>query len=133
MCIRDRFLKCVLPSGRALSYFRPSLSYDGKRASLHYWQTVEGRLQRKDTYGGKLSENITQAVARDVMAEGMYKLSRNNFDMLMTVHDEVVAEEKEEQADNRLNIGSGLLEQRPAWAKGLPLAVDAFASRRYKK
>jgi len=129
----DRFLKCVLPSGRALSYFRPSLSYEGKRASLHYWQTKEGRLVRIDTYGGKLAENITQAVARDVMAEGMHRLDLAGFEMLGTVHDEVIAEEDAKHAEYRLDLGKRLLERRPAWAKGLPLSVDSFAARRYRK
>lgn len=129
----ERFLKCILPSGRALSYFRPSLSYDGKRASLHYWQTKGGRLVRIDTYGGKLAENITQAVARDIMAEGMHRLEKSLFEMLGTVHDEVIAENDVIDAEEKLQLGRGLLERRPSWARSLPLSVDAFASRRYKK
>lgn len=129
----ERFLKCVLPSSRALSYFRPYVSYENNKPSLSYWHTKDGKLLPTNTYGGKLSENITQAVARDVMAEGMHRLERNDFIMLMTVHDEVVAEEETKLSVGRLAVGSKLLERRPRWAKSLPLAVDAFAARRYKK
>jgi DNA polymerase len=84
-----------LPSGRCLWYFEPELVNEGERFNrIYYWgRDIKkgGRWDRVETYGGKLVENITQAMARDVMAEAMLRLDEAGFNVNLTVHDEIVA------------------------------------------
>ena len=132
--MHDEFLKMILPSNRPISYFRPSVGvgrFGGK--SLNYWQYKEGRFQKIDTYGGKLAENATQGTARDPMTDGMLRLRYAGYPIVGTVHDEVVAEEKDAVAESRLAEGKKLLETAAPWAKGLPLVVEGFVTKRYKK
>ena len=128
-----QFLKMILPSNRPISYFRPSVGEGRFGPELVYWQTKDGRLMRITTYGGKLCENATQAVARDPMTDGMKRLRAAKFAMVGTVHDEVIAEEKSVIAQARLDEGKKLLEINAPWSKGLPLVVDGFVTNRYKK
>ena len=127
------FLKCVLPSGRALSYFRPRLDDSGFKPQVCYLKTKDGRLLYEKTYGGKLTENVVQAIARDVMVYGMQQLDAAGFRLVATVHDEAVCEESETNVDARLAEGQRLMEMKPKWADGLPLVADGFVAKRYRK
>lgn len=141
--LRGDFLKCRLPSGRELSYFKPKVSFckEFKRDILTYQKPFGSGLYENNTYGGKLCENITQAVARDCMAEGMLRLDRAGFELIGTVHDEVLTEVPREYEymtglgeELTLRLGRALLKQLPHWADGLPLDVDeGFESLRYRK
>lgn len=126
------WLRIVLPSGRSLCYPSPrehrddnSLSYQGVDPYTRKW----GRLK---TYGGKLAENATQAVARDVLAHGMLSAEFEGYRIVLTVHDEIVAE----VADRDLRSAKGLvacMSDTPSWAEGLPLAAKGFETYRYRK
>ena len=88
-----------LPSGRRLSYIRPKIDYDN--IFNKYIITYEGidpttkKSKRLTTYGGKLVENIVQAIARDVLAQAMMNLKNHGFNIVMHVHDEIVLEVEE--------------------------------------
>ena len=88
-----------LPSGRRLSYIRPKIDYDN--IFNKYIITYEGidpttkKSKRLTTYGGKLVENIVQAIARDVLAQSMINLKNHGFNIVMHVHDEIVLEVEE--------------------------------------
>ena len=88
--------------------------------------------QRIKTYGGKLLENICQAVARDVMASAMHAVEANGYDIVLTVHDELVTEAPNMQRYNVDDLSHILISNTP-WAKGLPLAAAGFESYRYRK
>lgn len=81
------------------------------------------------TYGGKLTENVVQASARDVLADAMIRLDEANFDIVMTVHDEVVVED---DADD-LDLFLALMSERPRWSPDLPIAVKGYSADRYRK
>ena len=81
------------------------------------------------TYGGKLVENITQAVARDLMAEAMLALDDAGYEIVLTVHDEIITE----VTDGTIQEFTKIMEQVPSWATGLPVRVEAYESRRYRK
>lgn len=126
--VRERFLSFLLPSDRRLHYLDPKVE-DGQ---LVYRKALGKSLAKDSTYGGKLAENVIQAIARDVLAEGMLRLERAGFSLVATIHDEIVSEEPEQLGTRYLEKGTALLEQRPEWCSA-PLAVEGFVSRRYKK
>jgi DNA polymerase len=128
------FFTITLPSGRKLFYARPFLHQNdfGKEA-LHYY-TV-GQNTRKwevtGTYGGKLVENVTQAIARDCLAESIIRLHQAGYQIIMHVHDEVVLDVPKEQAD--LDRVCEIMGQPIDWAPGLLLTADGFVTDFYMK
>lgn len=132
------FLWCRLPSGRVLCYPYPQIGkgkFDNDCVTYMAVNSVTNKWERTDTYGGKLAENVTQAVARDCLSEAMLRLDADGFPIVAHVHDEIVAEM---HADHRF-ITHGLdnfldnMKLVPAWAKGLPIAVEGWVGRRYRK
>jgi DNA polymerase len=132
----NNFLWCQLPSGRRLAYARPSIRGkqtpwgESKRTLHHYGVNgITKQWQEEHTYGGRLVENITQAVARDIMAEAMLRLDANGFQILLSVHDELLTEKKNGQLEQFKN----LMEHLPEWANGLPIKTDVWTGERYRK
>lgn len=125
------WLRVRLPSGRFLCYPSPAvdeggnISYKGANPYRRKW----GRIK---TYGGKMVENITQAAARDVMAANMPAIEAAGYEIVLTVHDEVLTETPDRPEFNADHL-SALLATNPAWAAGLPLAAAGFEAGRYKK
>lgn len=109
----------ILPSQRPLVY------RDVKRRNGR-WTFSDGR-GRADTYGGRLCENVTQAVARDILAQGLLNLREAGQQVVAHVHDEVIVEGTDDHA-----VKAALL-RKPAWAKSLPLDGKAFVCDRYRK
>lgn len=123
-----------LPSGRNLAYVRPRIEVDERfnKDKLTYEGVGEnGRWERISTYGGKLVENIIQAIARDCLGESLINLEEAGYKTTMHVHDEAVLD---------VPIGEGSMDEvveimgRPVkWAKGLPLTADAYETEYYMK
>ena len=140
-----RFLVCRLPSGRYLWYWKPSIKltktrWGDMRASLHYWgeHPKIHQWMNLSTYGGKLTENIVQAIARDLMAGGMLAVEGAGFEDLLTVHDEVLSEIKwphpnYPDQEQMLEHFENLMCDLPPWAAGLPVATEGWVSTRYHK
>jgi DNA polymerase bacteriophage-type len=133
----ETIFKINLPSGRHLSYQQPKIStnrkfnstcikYKGLDQERKIWCDIE-------TYGGKLVENITQAIARDLLAHSMLKLQDRGFPMVMHVHDEIVCEVPIEGAEFMLHEMCEVLGEAVLWAKGLPLTADGYLTEFYKK
>ena len=136
-CCKDGVLFAKLPSGRTLAYIAPRLetgrfgsavityqSYDKteKAADEEEEAPVTRRWQREETYGPKIVENLTQAIARDLLCAAMMNLEAAGYRICMHIHDECVIE---------MPIGQGSLEEAcrlmaiaPDWAEGLPLRAD---------
>lgn len=126
-------LRITLPSGRTLSYVKPSIGENRFGSpSITYWGQSTGRRWTKlETYGGKLAENITQATARDLLTHAMTRLEKAGYRIVMHVHDEVIC-------DQPLSHGSveeacSIMSRPPAWAEGLPLSAEGFECEFYKK
>ena len=123
-----------LPSGRELVYLQPRLE-EGKYGK--YALTYMGMNQttktwgKQDTYGGKLVENIVQAIARDCLAVAMLRLDRAGYTIVMSVHDEVVLEV--ENNTGSLKEVNEIMSTPIAWATGLPLTADSYETNYYKK
>jgi len=82
-----------------------------------------------NTYGGKLVENITQAVARDIMAESMLLLEQEGFEIVLTVHDEIISEVENGTVEKFKEI----MERPPTWGEEIPIEVEAYEATRYRK
>jgi DNA polymerase len=119
-------LLCLLPSGRSIAYNQARV--DGTRLKFWAVNSVTHQWEEDETYGGKLCENVCQAVARDILAEAMFRAERKGYPIVMHVHDEAVSE-----TDKPLDGLVKELEVVPAWARGLPLKVEGFTTERYRK
>ena len=104
---------------------RPRLRYAGMDQYTHRW----GRVA---SWGGKLVENATQAIARDVLAEGMLRAEAAGYPVVLSVHDELVTETPDEPRFSALALEQ-MMAVVPAWADGLPLAAKGFETHRYGK
>ena len=130
------FLHCRLPSGRLLSYFRPRIEMDEERGKpklvfTGYATYKPGLWTTCSTYGGKLTENIVQALCRDLMAEGMLRLEAAGYPIVLTVHDEVVSEIDKDFGD--VKEFERILTIVPEWAEGFPLVAEGWRRERYGK
>ncbi|WP_370635214.1 DNA polymerase [Leclercia sp. Marseille-Q4284] len=134
---KGAWLRIRLPSGRFLSYPAPAvdLNKDGVFYSgLSYMGTCpySRKWKRLKTFGGKLVENIVQAIARDVLAENMAAIEAAGYHIVLTVHDEVITEAPAIASYNAIDL-SRLLAIVPAWMQGLPLMAKGFEADRYRK
>lgn len=140
--VRGQFLWCQLPSGRFLAYALPAIrpvpvpwddTGETKRPAVTY-ATVDsrtGRWGRRAGYGGLWTENVVQAIARDLLAGAMARAEERGYCIVMHTHDELVAD---------VPKGHGTLEELesimltlPPWAEGLPVAAEGWIDRRYRK
>lgn len=124
------WLRIGLPSGRALCYPQPKLE-DGKLSYMGVNQYTR-QWCRIRTYGGKLVENCTQAAARDCLADGMPALENHGYEIVLTVHDEIITEVPDEPTYT-VDALSSFMSAPPRWARDLPLAAAGFECHRYRK
>lgn len=148
--VEGNFLKCKIPSGRYLHYFKPHLvmktppweadkpkEEQKKKEVVAFYGTcskpgpMNGKFIPQHLYGGLQCENVCQAGCRDLLTPAMLRLEKAGYPIVLHVHDEAVAE---------VPIGFGsekefgdIMAEVPAWAKGLPIGVEVFTSRRYRK
>ena len=123
----------VLPSGRKLAYLVPkqqpnrfgrmSLTYEGVGQN-HKWA-------RQETYSGRLVENATQAIARDILAEAMARIEDEGLNIVAHVHDEVIIEAPKDKYT--VDDICRLMAANPDWCDGLPLAAAGYKGDYYFK
>ena len=130
---RDDKMFMRLASGRNLCYQSPHFTENrfGSDAIGYYAPNAAGQMVVQETFGGKLAENATQAIARDILAHALLTLEKNGYPVIFHVHDEAVIE---------MPIGQGALEEAcrlmaiaPDWAKDLPLRADGYECAYYQK
>lgn len=122
-----RWLRLLLPSGRSLCY--PSAKLDDGKITYMGQDQYTRKWKRLETYGGKIVENLCQAVARDIMAHGMLLAEEYGLEVVLTVHDELITETVDGSVDTLVQCMSVV----PTWAAGLPLAAAGFETTRYRK
>jgi len=134
--MEGKALTILLPSGRKLFYQgarigtnrfgRESIEYYGTHQVMRKWMHLE-------TYGGKLTENIIQAIARDLLAVSMQRLDEEGYPIVMHVHDEAICEVLLEDQEQSLEDMCEIMGQTVDWAPGLPLVADGYLTPFYKK
>lgn len=132
-----RYMTILLPSGRKLYYpspeigvnrwGNPSVSYMGQNQTTKRWERVE-------TYGGKLVENIVQAIARDCLAIAIENLEAQGLHVVFHIHDEVVIDTPAwADEDTMLETVTKIMTKSIPWAQMLPLNADGWVDKYFKK
>lgn len=125
-----------LPSGRRIAYWDAKLQVmgDGKEHITYAGVDQDTkRWSRQETYGGKLVENVVQAVARDCLAVNIMRVQAKGYNIVMHIHDEMVVEVPEDDAVNAFQRISDCMGTAVPWAPELPLRGDGYITRHYKK
>lgn len=137
--VKDRtgrpWLVLRLPSGRNVFYCEPEVREDkyGLVPTRMAINSYNKQWQRMKMTPGLLTENVIQALARDLMAHGIRNLREAGFLVIGHVHDEIICELDEEGAEAKFDEMVRLMTSLPKWAKGLPLRAEGELLRRYKK
>ena len=136
--VKDNFLWCELPSGRRLAYYGPEVKFeptpwDEKRPVLYHWgvNSLTKKWESSGTYGGRLVENVIQAVSRDLMAAAMIRSEAAGYDITLSVHDELLAERN--LGEGSVNEFENIMAELPSWASGCPVRVEGWSGPRYRK
>lgn len=124
---RDATHEVELMSGRSLVYWEPR--YQGREITVFQ----ERGAHRSKIYGGKLTENEMQATCRDILCDAWIALDNAGYEVLLSVHDELVVEVPTDEVPQRSEEIRKLMTQCSPWAEGLPLGVDIVVSKVYKK
>ena len=117
-----------LPSGRTLMYPRARLTEDG-RLAFAATDSVTRQWGEAETYGGKLTENVVQAIARDCLAHVMTRIEARGWPIVFHIHDEVVVDYRRPLVQELKDIFA----TPPDWARDLPLRGDGYATPYYLK
>jgi len=142
--LKPPFLLARLPSGRCLFYCRPKMeqkkrTWPDGRTTTKLQLTYEGIHQttkkwvRMDTHGGKLVENLVQAIANDILRHGLRKADAAGFPIVLHVHDEIGALVRRNDPKLTVEALEACMTDPPEWAKTLPLGAEGFESVFYKK
>lgn len=138
----DKFLTITLPSGRKLFYAGPHFKDKkiGKSTMptkvLCYYGIVQDTKQwgEIDTYGGKLTENIVQAIARDLIGYSMMQLGKAGYKIVAHIHDECISEIPADGKEQQYyDVMVAIMSTPPSWASDLPLRADGYITPYYKK
>lgn len=112
-----------LPSGRVLYYPHAAISRSSNRLKYHH-----GEL-----WGGTLTENVVQAIARDLLAWWILEVEKAGLPVVLHVHDEIIAVSSDPHAEDNLATMMRIVQSGPSWAAGIPLAAEGCISKTYKK
>lgn len=133
-----RFLLCKLPSGRLLHYPFPQMEpaempWGEVKSVVTYYgvDSTTGKWVKSKLYGGLATENATQAMARDIMLEGMFAAEAAGYPTVLTVHDELLAEHP--TGFGSVDHFCELISTNPPWSAGLPIAAAGWRGDRYRK
>lgn len=133
-----KLLRILLPSGRGLHYIRPklemrefmgqdklTLTYEGIDQKKHIWTRIQ-------TQGGKLTENIVQAISRDILLNGMFLAEQRGLTIVGHIHDEIITLVPESSPLGLADLRTCMIES-PTWAADFPLNADGFEDKTYRK
>ena len=119
----------TLPNGRELKYHKVRISGERHRPELEVWNDMEKHWVH--IWGGYLTENVVQAVSRDVLWEAIDRLEQRGYHTALHVHDELILNVRTEQGQQALDAAIEELSRTPKWASGLPLSAEGLINNRY--
>jgi DNA polymerase len=126
-----------LPSGRLLAYCDPEINDVktpwGDTRSVVTVMQLRGTWRRKPMTPGQWCENAVQAASRDLLVAGILAAEREGFACVLSVHDELIAEEPIDDSGARLDLFLRCMETVPPWATGCPVKASGWRGRRYRK
>jgi len=125
------WIRVALPSGRVLCYLNPKIE-DSNTITCAGFNQYTRKWERISTYGGKLFENIIQAISCDQLSDGMLLIEENNYPIVFHVHDEVVCEVPD-TSEYTVEAVCEMLTADFGWNRGVPLAAAGFETDRYRK
>lgn len=140
----DQWMTARLPSGRKLWYFDPKAvqkhmpwstpEEPDVRRAWTYRATKTGQLRTCDAYGGLLTENVVQALARDILVHAMFGCEREGLPIVLTVHDEIVTEPEIKGGVDEAMLAQ-IMGDIPDWtrAMGVPVKAETWSGDRYRK
>jgi DNA polymerase len=135
--VKGSFLWCRLPSGRVLCYPYPKIVKNKFDRDAVQYMGVDGKTKKwgeQQLYGGLAVENITQAVARDLLVMGMQRVEDAGLEVKFHVHDQVIVELEEDALPTTgLKLVGKLMCELPDWAQDLPLAWDGWRGKVFRK
>ena len=129
-------LKMILPSGRVISYFEPHLKENRFKSVCIRYKNIDQKTKQwvdTETYGGKLVENVVQAISRDILVYSMQNLHKAGFKINMHVHDEVICEVDNTIGEQKLKEMESIMKQSIPWAEDLILGAEGYVTHYYKK
>lgn len=129
---RGNWLRICLPSGRYLCYPAPKIDDEARSTSFVGVNAFTKQWERISTYSGKIAENIVQAIAADVLMDGLLAAEIMGYHPVLSVHDEVIAEAPNQETHTDKGLSHCLVNSSP-WAIELPLAAKGFTAQRYRK
>jgi DNA polymerase len=122
-----------LPSGRRIHYLNPRSWYGGKGIEIRYDGLRNGQWWTVTAWGGVLTENVVQAVSRDVLVEGMLRAEARGLKIVAHCHDEIICETAGPSTGLDALALEGGMSEPISWAHGLPLAAEGWEGERYAK
>ena len=129
-----KMLIMQLPSGRCLRYYDPAIGLNRfGQESITYQGYEAGKWLRLESYGPKFVENCVQGIARDCLVESMKRVARRYPDICMHVHDEMIVEVPEAEAEEALKYICDCMAEPIPWAQGLLLRGDGYITKYYRK
>jgi DNA polymerase family A/Toprim domain/CHC2 zinc finger len=131
--MNEGYLLLALPSGRDLSYPQAALGpgkFEGTR-ELRFKDNARGGWADTSAWYGQLTENVVQAVARDLLAAAILRVGAAGYDIVLHVHDEIVCEVPDGFGEHAGFLG--LLTELPTWSAALPMAAKVWTGKRYTK
>lgn len=132
--VSRKLLTIQLPSGRCIRYWEPEIGVNKFGSeSITYGGLDAGKWGRVETYGPKLVENIVQATSRDCLRDAMIRVAEVFPGIVMHVHDEMIVEVNEEQAEDALSYMQSCMGAPMDWAPGLLLRGDGYITKYYRK
>jgi DNA polymerase len=132
---RDDLVRLIRPSGNYQCFWSPKLraSEWGNVEVSYLGRLKNGRMGRVGTYGARVAQGATQGTAADILIDAMNAAESEGYPPIMSIHDEIVTEIKDDGRDHVDNLCRIFTSQRAAYAEEIPIEAEGWQGRRFRK